>query len=490
MLQSPHTRPESSQHLAERSTSLGTFSLGAIFLLVVADWGLFSPYDAGVVAGIMAIARPAWAPGLLALCSLILDARGMNTVSSYATNAFLAVVTFIGSWVGIIKTDPLSGRQKWLFRLALAVVAYGLALSTTYALFGGPTQSEDRPFYLVGPLAALMILGGTTLAKAASSSPYRARQLALAILLGSLNMFLVCILQAVISPEFCHSEAGALEISTSWQLAEASLFGLPRLTGTTLSPNAMALIWCMSAVILLSLNKTRLENYTTIVGFVLIGFVAFAFSQSRSALTFFMISIGLLLINQGGILFFLYMPLASVTAYLLLWRAIRLDSIADILRLGGEVLGNRGLAWQAQIDRFTLSDWLFGRGLSNWKIFFFSEIGVPLQDPHSYLLSVPGTYGLMGVIFYIVLGLILAKAAAELKQSRLLILMVICIVFIVDAFEVLITLGNTPLTILLWFAMMNVIEKSESSLPLLASNQNNPPLMPSRVDEGVPPALF
>jgi hypothetical protein len=134
----------------------------------------------------------------------------------------------------------------------------------------------------------------------------------------------------------------------------------------------------------------------------------------------------------------------------------------DLIQLGAELfrvqssLGYRGIAWSATVSEFGFSDWLIGTGLASWPVFFEKYAGVPLADPHSWLLSIPGTFGLPGILYYTLVFITLAgawKSAKDERGCRVAITLLILLVFVRDLVAVPVLLGNTPLAFLVWLAM-------------------------------------
>jgi hypothetical protein len=430
------------------------FLLYCVAFVATADVGPYGPYDAVAVACVGVFARPAMAPFIAVMASFLLDARGLGSTASYPLLSVLLVFTMVTFVVKRDRRTPLDSRFKWILLMALCTVAYGFLVSYAYTTFGGPRQSSERPFALVGVLMIFMILGGVVISRIAAADPESSWRLSVTVALGLFNSILVCSLQALLGPGACHSPEGVLEIARFPQLSEAWDFGLPRLTGTTLSPNALALLMCLGTLILTALRRKDKLNWLIILGFFAVGAAAFIFSQSRSALSFFALSLLVLMIHHGGAISYLGASGLVLTLLGFIGYATKFDAYPDILRLGGAVFGNRGLAWEAQVDCFSASDWFFGRGLSNWKVFFEDEIGIPMQDPHSYLLSVPGSFGVVGVTYYVVLAIQLVRTSvAGRGLGRAALLMAGIVIFVANAFEVLILLGNTTLTLLLWIGL-------------------------------------
>ena len=66
-------------------------------------------------------------------------------------------------------------------------------------------------------------------------------------------------------------------------------------------------------------------------------------------------------------------------------------------------LGVRGELWQATLQYMDTGDWLFGYGLTHFPVFVKTVLGYYGSDPHNWILSAAGMFGLLGLLFYAVL---------------------------------------------------------------------------------------
>ena len=88
--------------------------------------------------------------------------------------------------------------------------------------------------------------------------------------------------------------------------------------------------------------------------------------------------------------------------------------------------------------------------------FFNQQIGVELSDPHSLPLSVAGTFGLPGILFYLMLLGLLARESLvrDSTAARRLGIYLLLLVFLVkDLVSIPAVLGNTPLTFMIWLLL-------------------------------------
>jgi hypothetical protein len=131
---------------------------------------------------------------------------------------------------------------------------------------------------------------------------------------------------------------------------------------------------------------------------------------------------------------------------------------ADDHGIGGDSLRSRG--WALVIQEMTIKDWIFGLGLNHWGEFFRDAGGLLLLNPHSYLITIPGTYGLTGVILYLVLAKqLLGRVMGSEPAIKAAAWMFLIQFFVTDAVTVPHLLGNTALTFLIWLGLGVVLSE-------------------------------
>jgi hypothetical protein len=180
---------------------------------------------------------------------------------------------------------------------------------------------------------------------------------------------------------------------------------------------------------MLSLSKALLGYY----GLAILVLLRYAAGRLAAALAVFAAATGLLLF-------------ASTQLYQLVLAVFRWQE-------GG--LGSRQFAWLAVFRELQPLDWVFGIGLSAWPVFFEKHVGIALSDPHSLPLSVAGTFGLVGVLFY---GLLVATLVGALWRARndaerAAIYLLLLLFLVKDLVSIPAVLGNTPLTFLVWLLL-------------------------------------
>ena len=107
---------------------------------------------------------------------------------------------------------------------------------------------------------------------------------------------------------------------------------------------------------------------------------------------------------------------------------------------------------------------------SHWPVLFDKYLDYSLSDPHSILFSIPGTYGVVGVIFYVtLLAFWIFEAVRRRHAARVLALSFILLLFGKDLFSIPYLIGNTPITFALWLAMGVAFMRTAQPSPVTAT---------------------
>lgn len=142
---------------------------------------------------------------------------------------------------------------------------------------------------------------------------------------------------------------------------------------------------------------------------------------------------------------FVYLATSGIAAKL--WNVA---SLAFRWR-GMDNLGERAKTWSAVINEFSWKEWILGTGLSHWPELFARYEKTPSTDPHSFLLSIPGTFGIVGIIFYLAIAYILFKSLGDkLVWKKIIAVCLILIIFVRDLFAIPLFLHNSPMSYLIW----------------------------------------
>jgi hypothetical protein len=445
------------------STSLARDALIATtILLAVTDLGLFSAADGAVVAFFIALKRPILSPLLLLPLATLQDTPGLAGHWWYA--AFVAV----GSVV--LLTTPFHAPDMWRSRwgqLVSIVIGYAVVASILHSLLAGHPQAPTRPPITVGGLAIFMVWCGLAagyMLRSHPDGPQAAAQVAWALLAHGL---LLGVLQAGWDPQLLASPSGRELIKNTPQLIIPTVLGYPRITGTFLTPNgfALALLLVLLASVALT-AQPRMRGWHVVVWFVT-GLALVLLSLSKAAAIFYSLTALTAVIMRLG-----WRRSASFALLVLLAASLPLAVAGPTIQAAFGVtcgIGEdsyRSLAWQLTVRSFDAADWLFGTGLSYWPEFFASGLSVNLADPHTWLLSLPGTFGAPGIIFFLLLvtglGLVVRNSQGE---RRWVAIALGILMLLKDLVSEPLLLGNTPLTFLLWLTLSTVLEPSPRTPP-------------------------
>src|SRR5690606_3546650 len=135
------------------------------------------------------------------------------------------------------------------------------------------------------------------------------------------------------------------------------------------------------------------------------------------------------------------------------------------------------IVYAYMINNFTFSDYLIGIGPYTWENYFTENIGVRIQDPHSFIFSVPGGYGVLGVALYLSLGWVITFKGflSRNEKARIAAVGLLVITFIKDISTIPTPLGTTHFTFLYWllFTMMLYYANSaQKSAPDISGNND------------------
>lgn len=419
-------------------------------VLLLADLGIMSTADAAVGALLMALLRPSLAPWLLFPLATIQDAPGLAGIWWYAG------FVMVGAWSIVSCSNlRLAGKPRIWGLIASVIVVYAIFVSLIQDSLGGYPQSDHRNPMLVGGLVLFMIWCGLYVGQRLSLTPKNARTIKWVVALLVLHGLGVALIQAIYSPTFLASPVGLQEIKNAAQLIEPTAAGFPRITGTFLTPNGFALAMALLLLLVPAIRGTMVIKWQYAVAWISIGAILSLMSFSKALGIFFVLTAWIALFQllhwkRALILFGSFMLVTWIG--IVLWPTA-LSILADVLRITAEFSGDsfRAQAWSLTLSNFYWGDWLFGTGFSYWPVFFESRMDVTLADPHSWVLSVPGTFGLPGFMFYILVAYGLVRVMRRSSGEHWLIAAVMLVLlFIKDLVSVPSLLGNTPLTFLVW----------------------------------------
>ena len=430
----------------------------AFYFLAMA--GLASSADAFAFLFVVAMGFPAYRVPLLLIAAAIQDAPGLSYFWSYvlfASISALIVLQYVADRFGTItkrRSNRYDKAMFYLWLIALIVVFYSICVSWAQDNLGGYPQSERRPYPVVGGLMCLMITVGYMSARDALERPDGLKLLGAAALLAVTHSLLIGLIQIPLGPEFYRSAGNLARVLEMGQLTDAGAFGFARINGPFLSPNAFgfSILLCCLVAIVASVHDWKM---LVIRSFLLFGFAAVVLSASKALAAFYVV-FGCILYwtSVSRVRFVLYSVVAIIGLISLLSTQYG-ELLVAAFRIGGG-LGAREVAWTAVVQNLSFTDWTFGIGLSAWPEFFGQNAGFELSDPHSVILSVPGTFGLAGILLYLCILVVLAEkyfSGNGNTGSRIAILGMLTLLLGKDLASIPTLLGNTPLTYLVWLCL-------------------------------------
>lgn len=145
----------------------------------------------------------------------------------------------------------------------------------------------------------------------------------------------------------------------------------------------------------------------------------------------------------------------ALVAPLLLVMNIPWSELLVMMRLKDlQSLGVRGELWQATLHYMDLGDWLFGYGLTHYPVFVKTTLGYYGSDPHNWILSVSGMFGILGLLFYAVLIKKLLRKSFSINTKERAIAACLLLFFIGREFgNTQYVLNNNPLCCLYWISI-------------------------------------
>lgn len=444
-----------------------------IFFMLSCDLGVISQYD-GVISSIMlALLFPQYAFILLIAISAYQDSPGMSTWGWYLSFVSVFLILIAHNIHYFIKKV----FKNRLFVFTYIVITYGLVISSFYDITGIYPQAESRPYYVSGLLMYIMVAGGF-LARLELLKTRKEKAFKKTLLIIVFHSIAVILYQMFVSASFLSSAAGFENISESVQLLDKTAIGFSRLTGTYNTPNGFALCLVLLSLLYFS-SLAKLKFKSLMIYSLVIVFFSVA-ALSKGLIAFSLLSImfySLFLIKRKIVRIFLYF-LVFITVALIAILPTNIETLltgtalSDSLRLdnvlNNQNLGYRGEAWATILKEFTITSWLFGTGISHWPIFFSTHLSFSLSDPHTLVFSYIGSYGILGVMYFIYLLYSLIKAKKPSSQYQYFLIGSLLSIFIVkDLMSIPYIFGNTPLTFLIWLLISTLL------IPSKNHNSNN-----------------
>jgi hypothetical protein len=435
-------------------TGILEIALICVSFYAVVDIGLLSSYDGVAFVTLAALLQPNCGACLLVLVVSVHDAPGMATPSLYLAVAGVAagmVINDLCSWRRV--RQPAPRELAALLAMALALSVYGTISSWLNERLAARPQSTDRHFALIALLIAAMPAIAWLAWRQISANRRALPQLRVACAIALAHVVLISVLEFHYGPLFATSSKGAAEIVGAAQLIEAGDRGMFRLTGPFLTPNNLAYVPAVILLLMLATSETPRVSNAFLTVFVLVGGGLAVLGASRSMLLFFIASSALMVWYRSRPLAFAFVVMSAiVSAYGVDPSDARSFTRLDDVRLVGST---RATLWEAVIEDFGWIQWTAGTGLTHWDTLFenvYFEDRV--SDPHNWILSVIGMFGLLGMAFYLMLGTFLLRAARNNSQPRCVAaLSLLVLYFGRDLLGVQYVLNNHPNTCLNWLLL-------------------------------------
>jgi hypothetical protein len=341
-----------------------------------------------------------------------------------------------------------------LVAFAVIVVCYATALSGLQGRLDGYPQADERPFLMVGGLMAVMIVTGYVASAVVGADAGDRRRLGVLALVALTHGLLIGAMQIPFGQEFYRSGGKLAEVELSRQLVEEGALGFARINGPFLSPNAFGYTVLLLALVFVVAHWSSARARAFFV-YLIAGGAAVMLSLSKALLGYYGLAILVLLRYAAGRLATALVVFAAAAGLLLFASTQLYQLVLAVFRWQEGGLGSRQFAWLAVFRELQPLDWVFGIGLSAWPVFFEKHVGIALSDPHSLPLSVAGTFGLVGVLFY---GLLVATLVGALWRARndaerAAIYLLLLLFLVKDLVSIPAVLGNTPLTFLVWLLL-------------------------------------
>jgi hypothetical protein len=390
----------------------------------------------------------------LVLVVAVHDAPGMATPSLYLAVAGVAAgmaINDLCSWRHVRQKAPPALAA--LLALVLLLAIYGAASSWLNEWLATRPQSTDRHFTLIALLIAAMPVIAWLAWRQITSNSRALPQLQLACALALAHIVAITALEFHYGPLFGTSAKGAAEIVGAAQLVEVGERGFSRLTGPFLTPNNLAYVPAVILLLMLATSQSERISKAFLAAYVFVGGGLAVLGASRSMVLFFIASSALMCWYRSRALCLLLVLLGAVVlAFGLDASQARTFTRLDDIRLAGST---REILWEAVIEDFGWTQWMFGVGLTHWDALFeYVYFDDRVSDPHNWVLSATGMFGLLGIAFYLLLGRILFGTARRSTQPRrVAALCALAMYFGRDLMGVQYVLNNHPNTCLNWLLL-------------------------------------
>lgn len=430
----------------------GVFLAAAYFMF--ARLGLQTRYDAPVFAICAALVFPQWRACILLMVLSIQDAPGQVVQFDYIGVAGISGLMILSAMIQRSREGLSAETREFrgLLRLGLVLVVYGIASSAAQQHLGLHEQSTSRPYAIIGCLMAMMMITGYLAHRELSSDPMAAVRVQTIAVCIITHILLIAFAQVVYGPTFGSSPRGVEEMKQLFQLIDGGRRGMARLTGPFLSPNILASVPGLLMLVILRYKKSSEISPWFIAAFFGIGLTSAFLGGARTMFVFYLVGTAAMTWTLSP----RYTVLAGVLlAPMILVVEIPWGDILRVMRLKDlQSLGVRGELWQATLQYMDAGDWLFGYGLTHFPVFVKTVLGYYGSDPHNWILSAAGMFGIFGLLFYAVLIRKLFRKTFSASSKERAIAVCLLLFFIGREFgNTQYILNNNPLCCLYWITI-------------------------------------
>ncbi|MEZ6042829.1 MAG: hypothetical protein R3C20_20200 [Planctomycetaceae bacterium] len=369
----------------------------------VAHLRLFSVMDGAIFLAAASLLLPAWRPYLLLIGFSVQDARGQIVPFDYAAVAAMSGLLMLSAAISGSEIPLTRGLRHYrhLVLMGILLVGYGLVTSTVNHTMGIRTQFESRPYYIVCILMASMIFTAWLATRQMYMDAFGSTRIKVVAVCILIHIFFIAIMQFRFGPAFAASPQGMAEIIKQDQASNPGVRGVARLTGPFLSPNALASVPAFYMLMLLGARRARELSMLFVAGFFVTGITAAALGAARTMFVYYLAAAAAMTWTRSPsktmLAMFLALPMVLLVNF-------DVDGIMTVMRLKNlNSLGARGELWQCAIDNLGWAECLFGMGVSHFPNMYYAGLGHPSTDPHTWILSMIGMFGISGVIVYLLI---------------------------------------------------------------------------------------
>ncbi len=455
----------------------------ALTFFLAADAGLVTKYDGVAVATVLAVLLPRLGPCLLVLVISVHDAPGMATPSLYLGVAGVAFGMGLDEILASRRRRmQLPQRVTVLLALVAGLAAYGILSSWLNEWLAGREQSPHRHYSVIaGLMAAMPLIAWLACRRVAENSAAR-RELGIACCCALAHVLAIVALQWHYGVFFGKSHAGALEIGGAAQLVDAGARGISRFTGPFLTPNNLAYVPAVLLLLVLWTSDSAKITKRFLAAYVLVGGGLAVLGASRSMLLFFAASSALMFWRRSKLASIaLALAVLAVFADGLIGDGAWVFARLDDLSFAGST---RELLWDTVINDFGVLQWVFGAGVSHWdamfeRVYFDDRV----SDPHNWVLSAMGMFGVLGLLFYAKVGAALVRLARVSTPARQAVAVnMIVLYFFRDLMGVQYLLNNHPNTCLNWLLICLAVGAAPVEIRRTAGRTVSSANIPSRTE--------